>query len=205
MFSVVFLVSTVRAPTSEVFLPYYIIGLTGRNAAGKGTVATMLEKRSFEYHSLSDTLRNELKKRGIDESREELTRVGNELRKSRGPGVLADLMIDSITSPTNHIVDSVRNPFEVESLARKYEEHAFYLLSVDAKPEIRFQRLMERSRSGDSTTWKQFLSQEALEENSDDPNKQQLFLTMAKADFSIDNSGNLEDLERNIDNILDKL
>jgi len=205
MFSVVFLVSTVKAPTSEVFLPYHIIGLTGRNAAGKGTVATMLKKRSFEYHSLSDTLRNELKKRGIDESREELTKVGNELRKSRGPGVLADLMIDSITSPTNHIVDSVRNPFEVESLARKYEEHAFYLLSVDAKPEIRFQRLMERSRSGDSTTWKQFLSQEALEENSDDPNKQQLFLTMAKADFSIDNSGNLEDLERNIDNILDKL
>ena len=205
MFSVVFLVSTVKAPTSEVFLPYHIIGLTGRNAAGKGTVATMLKKRSFEYHSLSDTLRNELKKRGIDESREELTKVGNELRKSRGPGVLADLMIDSITSPTNHIVDSVRNPFEVESLARKYEEHAFYLLSVDAKPEIRFQRLVERSRSGDSTTWEQFLSQEALEENSDDPNKQQLFLTMAKADFSIDNSGNLEDLERNIENILDKL
>ena len=60
MFSVVFLVSTVKAPTSEVFLPYHIIGLTGRNAAGKGTVATMLKKRSFEYHSLSDTLRNEL-------------------------------------------------------------------------------------------------------------------------------------------------
>ncbi len=186
-------------------MPYHIIGLTGRNAAGKGTVATILQHRSFEYHSLSDTLRDELKKRGIDESREELTKLGNELRESRGPGVLADLMIDNIKSPTNHIVDSIRNPFEVESLAREYEEHDFYLISVDAKPEIRFQRLMERSRSGDSTTWEQFLSQEALEESSNDPNKQQLFLTMVKADFSIDNSSNLEDLERNIDNILGKL
>ena len=186
-------------------MPYHIIGLTGRNAAGKGTVAAILENRSFVYHSLSDTLRDELKKRRIDESREELTKLGNELRESRGPGVLADLMIDRIASTNNHIVDSIRNPFEVESLAREYEEHEFFLISVDAKPEIRFQRLIERSRSGDSTTWEQFLSQEALEESSDDPNKQQLFLTMAKADFSIDNSGNLEDLERNIDNILDKL
>ena len=201
----VFLASTVKAPTSEVFLPYHIIGLTGRNAAGKGTVAAMLQNRSFEYHSLSDTLRDEFKDRGIDESRKELTKLGNELRESRGPVVLADLMVASITSSTNHIVDSIRNPFEVESLTREYEKHKFYLISVDAKPEIRFQRLMERSRSGDSTTWEQFLSQEALEESSDDPNKQQLFLTMAKADFSIDNSGNLEDLERNIDNILDKL
>ena len=186
-------------------MPYHIIGLTGLNASGKGTVAAILENRSFVYHSLSDTLRDELKKRRIDENREELTKLGNELRESRGPGVLADLMIDRIASTNNHIVDSIRNPFEVESLAREYEEHEFFLISVDAKPEIRFQRLIERSRSGDSTTWEQFLSQEALEESSDDPNKQQLFLTMAKADFSIDNSGTLKDLERNIDNILSRL
>ena len=186
-------------------MSYHIIGLTGRNASGKGTVATILQNRSFEYHSLSDVLRDELSKRGMDESREELTKLGNELRESGGPGVLADLVIDRIKSPNNHIVDSIRNPFEVESLARKYEKHTFCLISVDAKPEIRFQRLMKRSRSGDSTTWNQFLAQEALEEGSDDPNKQQLFSTMEKADFSVENSGTLKDLELSIDNILNKL
>ncbi len=186
-------------------MSFLIIGLTGRNAAGKGTVANILQNRLFEYHSLSDTLRNELKKSGIDESREALTNLGNQLRESRGPGVLAELMIDSITSSRNHIVDSIRSPFEVQSLDREYEKHKFYLLSVDAKPEIRFQRLMKRSRSGDSTTWDQFLAQESLEESSNDPNKQQLFLTMEKADFSVDNSGTLKDLEHNITNILSNL
>ena len=90
-------------------------------------------------------------------------------------------------------------------LAREYENHSFHLISVDAKPEIRFERLKKRARSGDSVTWDNFLAQEALEESSEDPNNQQLFLTMKKADFSIDNSGTLEDLERNIDNLLNNL
>ena len=186
-------------------MSFHIIGLTGRNASGKGTVADILKNRSFAYHSLSDTLREELGRRGIDESRETLTKLGNELRESRGPGVLADLMIENIISSGNHIVDSVRNPFEAESLAREYVNHSFHLISVDAKPEIRFERLKKRARSGDSTTWDNFLAQETLEESSEDPNNQQLFLTMKKADFSIDNSGTLEDLERNIDNILNNL
>ena len=157
-----------KVQISEVPLPFYIIGLTGRNAAGKGTVAKLLKKRSFEYHSLSDTLRNEL-------------------RSSGGSGILADLMIENISTSANHIVDSIRNPSEADSLNRKYSNHEFYLISVDADPEIRFQRLKTRGRVGDSSTWEQFLHQEALEE-SDDPSKQQLLLTMKKADFSLDNS-----------------
>ena len=41
-----------------------IIGLTGKNAAGKGEVARFLQDKGFYYHSLSDVLREELKKRG---------------------------------------------------------------------------------------------------------------------------------------------
>ena len=193
-----------KVQISEVPLPFYIIGLTGRNAAGKGSVAKLLKKRSFEYHSLSDTLRNELRKRGVEESRDELISVGNELRSSGGSGILADLMIENISTSANHIVDSIRNPSEADSLNRKYSNHEFYLISVDADPEIRFQRLKTRGRVGDSSTWEQFLHQEALEE-SDDPSKQQLLLTMKKADFSLDNSGAIEQLENQIDKILDGL
>jgi dephospho-CoA kinase len=178
--------------------------LTGRNAAGKGTIADLLKRRSFTYHSLSDTLRDEIRKKGIEESRDELIRVGNELRLSGGPSVLADLMIKNISTSGNHIVDSIRNPSEVDSLNRKYSNHEFYLISVDADSETRFQRLKKRGRIGDSNTWEQFLYQEALEE-SDDPSKQQLLLTMKKADFSLDNSGTIEQLENQIDKIFEGL
>ena len=107
--------NTGKARISEVFLSYHIIGLTGRNAAGKGAVADFLKKHSFVYHSLSDTLREELKKNGKEESRTNLIQIGNDLRNSGGPSVLADLMIRNLISSENHIVDSIRNPSEVDS------------------------------------------------------------------------------------------
>ena len=204
MFSEESLASIVKVQISEVFVTFYIIGLTGRNAAGKGTVANLLKERSFAYHSLSDTLRSELRKRGVEESRDELIKIGNELRSSGGSGILADMMIENVITSANHIVDSIRNPFEADSLNRKYPNHEFYLISVDADPEIRFQRLKMRGRIGDSSTWEQFLHQEALEE-SDDPSKQQLLLTMKKADFSLDNSGTIEQLENQIDKMFEEL
>ena len=184
---------------------YHIIGLTGRNASGKGTVASFLMKSSFVYHSLSDILRNELKSKDLVESRENLIKIGNELRDEGGPGILADLMIPNLNSLENHIVDSIRNPIEVNSLRREYPNHKFILIAVDATPETRYERLKQRNRFGDSSSWEQFLAQEKLEESSTDPNKQQLLSTIKKADFHIDNSGTILELENSITEIIDNL
>jgi len=186
-------------------LRYHIIGLTGRNASGKGTVASFLMKSSFVYHSLSDTLRNELKNKDLEESRENLIKIGNNLREEGGPGILADLMIPNLNSLENHIVDSIRNPIEVNSLRRKYPNHNFILIAVDASPETRYERLKQRNRLGDSSSWEQFLAQEKLEESSTDPNKQQLLSTIKKSDFHIDNSGTILELENSITEIIDNL
>lgn len=184
---------------------YHIIGLTGRNASGKGTVASFLMKSSFVYHSLSDTLRDELKNRDLEESRENLIKIGNNLRDEGGPGILADLMVPNLNSLENHIVDSIRNPIEVNSLRREYPNHKFILIAVDATPETRYERLKQRNRFGDSSSWEQFLAQEKLEESSTDPNKQQLLSTIKKADFYIDNSGTILELENSITEIIDNL
>jgi|TARA_B110000263_G_scaffold236219_1_gene235362 dephospho-CoA kinase len=184
---------------------YYIIGLTGRNASGKGTVADLLKKRNFIYHSLSDTLREELSQQKMEESRENLIFIGNSLRSQGGPGVLADLMVKNLITPNNHIVDSIRNPSEVHSLRSDYLEHKFVLISIDADPRTRFERLVKRDRKGDSNSWEQFVAQEKLEEASEDPNKQQLFNTIKEADFNINNSGNLIDLENKLSSIIDNL
>jgi len=37
-----------------------IIGLTGKNASGKGEIARFLQERGFTFMSLSDVLRDEL-------------------------------------------------------------------------------------------------------------------------------------------------
>ena len=52
-----------------------LIGLTGRNAAGKGEVARYLQKKSFYYYSLSDVIRDEIRSRDLQPTRESLIRA----------------------------------------------------------------------------------------------------------------------------------
>ena len=194
-----------RDQISDDILKSIVFGLTGKNASGKGTVAEILKKKNFTYHSLSDSLRDELKSLKKEETRENLIDIGNELREKGGPGVLADKLMPKLNSENNHIVDSIRNPIEVISLRKETLLRRFFLISVDANSKLRYDRLCSRGRIGDTDSWEKFVEQEKKEENNDDPNKQQLSRTMEMADYSIDNSGTLEELEAQVNRIISSL
>ena len=189
----------------EDILESIVFGLTGKNASGKGTVAEILKKKNFTYHSLSDSLRDELKSLKKEETRENLIDIGNKLREKGGPGVLADKLMPKLNSENNHIVDSIRNPLEVISLRKETFLRRFFLISVDANSRLRYDRLCSRGRIGDTDSWEKFIEQEKKEENNDDPYKQQLSRTMEMADYSIDNSGTLEELEAQVNRIISSL
>jgi len=194
-----------RDQISEDILKSIVFGLTGKNASGKGTVAEILKKKNFTYHSLSDSLRDELKSLKKEETRENLIDIGNELREKGGPGVLADKLIPKLNFENNHIVDSIRNPLEVISLRKETLLRRFFLISVDANSRLRYDRLCSRGRIGDTDSWEKFVEQEKKEENVDDPNKQQLSKTMQMADYNIDNSGTLQELEAQVNKIISSL
>lgn len=179
-----------------------IIGLTGKFAAGKGTVAETLMARGFAYHSCSDVIRDELKRRGVPESREHLTEVGNELRRSEGPAALARRIVAKLTAlgaGADHIVDSIRNPAEVEALRAA---PGFWLLGVDADQAVRFERLLARARQGDPTTFAQFAAMEERETHSTDPTTQQLHATWGLADEVLANDGSREALAEAVEQLL---
>jgi len=194
-----------RDQISEDILKSIVFGLTGKNASGKGTVAEILKKKNFTYHSLSDSLRDELKSLKKEETRENLIDIGNELREKGGPGVLADKLIPKLNFENNHIVDSIRNPLEVITLRKETLLRRFFLISVDANSRLRYDRLCSRGRIGDTDSWEKFVEQEKKEENNDDPNKQQLSRTMQMADYNIDNSGTLQELEAQVNKIISSL
>jgi dephospho-CoA kinase len=173
-----------------------VFGLTGPNAAGKGAVADYLKAHGFVLYSLSDIIREELAARGEAPTREAMIRTGNELRRAGGPGVLAERLVPRLGE--RDVVDSVRNPTEVEVLRRVT---GFRLLLVDAAPEIRFERAARRGRVGDATTLEAFLELEARE-NSTDPAGQQLVATAALADVTLRNDGDLTELHAALDRLL---
>lgn len=175
-----------------------IIGLTGANASGKGEAAGYLKSKGFEYYSLSDILREEAKARGIELSRENLIRLGNELRAKNRPSILADLAIKKIKAKGNYVIDSIRNPFEVKALR---ELSGFKLIGIDAPVEIRFKRAVARKRPGDPETLEEFVEKERRENMAETAN-QQLDNCLKLADTVIINDSTIESLRKKLDLVL---
>jgi len=179
-----------------------VIGLTGKYAAGKGTVAQLLMSRGYRYHSLSDILREELEARDVPESRGALLELGNALREEGGPGVLAERLLSRLRDGHNHVVDSIRNPAEVAVLRRLDE---FVLLGVDADVALRFKRLRQRGRTGDPEDLDTFLALEARETRGDNPNAQRLEDTFGLADHIVFNDNTEAALAESVTSLLEKI
>jgi dCMP deaminase len=175
------------------------IGLTGENCSGKGTVADYLGKKSFYYYSLSDVIRYELQSAGMEVTRDNLIAMGNQLREKLGTGALAEKIIAKLEPDKNYIIDSIRNPAEIEVLRRK---KGFTLVAVRATHENRFKRMKERNREGDPCTLEEFSALEAAEASNANAAKQQILACLDLADKEIRNDGDLDSLNASVDGLL---
>jgi dephospho-CoA kinase len=186
--------STTAARTpADLRVTALTVGLTGPNASGKGEVARHLASLGFRVVSLSDVVREEATRRGLDHMRDTLIRTGNELRALGGPGALARAILSRLEGRA--VVDSIRNPGEVEVLRRGPR---FVLIGVDAPQRLRFERSMLRGRAGDGATLAEFAAKEARE-NSATEAGQQLLATLALADIVIQNDGTIAELRAHVD------
>ena len=177
-----------------------IIGLTGKNAAGKGELAKHMQSKGFVYLSLSDALREEATKRGLDHSRDTLISLGNELRKKFGNGELAKRVNEKIkkekaAGKMDFVIDSIRNPGEIDELRKNKD---FLLIGVVTDQKIRFQRLLKRGRIGDAATFEEFKKQED-KENNDEASGQQLDKCLELADKHISSNGTIEEANNEFD------
>ncbi len=170
------------------------IGLTGTNGSGKGAAAEYFIQKGYVYFSLSDVIREELRKNGIEPTRDNLIRMGNKLRSSGGADFLARKVMEKIKSKA--VIDSIRNPEEVRFLKNQKN---FILLAIDADVKLRYERVKKRGRDESAATLQEFIEKED-EEKTTNPRHQQLHTCLEMADFTVLNEGSLEDLY----NILEK-
>lgn len=170
-----------------------VIGICGPIGSGKGVVTDWFKDHGFSTISLSDEIRLELNKRGIEITRASLQEVGNDLREKYGDDVLATRVWEKIAreSSSKVVIESIRHPKEALYLK---SQGNFYLLSVTADQKTRFERIAKRHRSGDVITWEDFLKEDIEESTGHHGEHSQLVDETAKlADFTIDNSGSLTD------------
>jgi dephospho-CoA kinase len=173
-----------------------IIGLTGTNGAGKGEAASFFAANSYAYFSLSDVIREELRKENKELTRDNMIKMGNDLRRKFSPDILARRVAKKIERKA--VIDSIRNPQEVVFLKRQGN---FILLSIDAPAKLRFDRVKTRGREESAVSLQDFVAKEA-EEMGTDSNSQQLKACMNMADHTIINDGTLEDLRNKLEAFL---
>jgi len=99
----------------------------------------------------------------------------------------------------HYVIDSIRNPSEVDLLKSRAD---FTLLALEADQAIRFERSRKRSRENAASTLEQFIEEEARELSSENPSDQQLIATRQRADVVVNNNGTLEELHHKLEEVL---
>jgi dephospho-CoA kinase len=180
-----------------------IIGITGTNGAGKGTiVAYLLRMHGFAHQSVRAYLYEHLDRMGLPRDRDHLVAQANALRAERGPAALAEILYErAAASKQDTIIESIRTPGEIEALTAK---GPFLLLAVDAPVRIRWERIRARASDTDLVDFERFCANEEREMHTEDPNKQNIRACMDRAHALLDNSGSFDALYAQVDAVLDR-
>jgi uncharacterized protein YprB with RNaseH-like and TPR domain/predicted nuclease with RNAse H fold/dephospho-CoA kinase len=125
-----------------------IIGLSGPIAAGKTTSARFLEKRGFHYGRFSSVLEGILRERGMQPSRQEMQKLGNEINVNDRQRWLCKKLIEQLQARGNLVIDGLRHP-EDHSFLTEVFGPAFLHIHVITPETVRLQRYVTEGKTRD--------------------------------------------------------
>lgn len=178
-----------------------IIGITGTDGAGKGTVVDYLvSTKGFVHCHGRKLFIEEIERQGIENNRANMRIVANEMRRKYGNDVIVKFFLKQAEErgDTNIIIDSIRAIAEADTL----KANGGILLCVDADRKIRYERIKERASSSDHVSFEEFVLLEEREMDDPDPNGMQKAKVMEMADFNIENNISREDLYLQVETFL---
>ena len=164
-----------------------IVGVAGTNASGKDTLGELLAARGYTVVSISDTLRAELRKDGLELTRENLSGRSQQIRAAEGDGAMAQRTIAAHGGGNGLVITSVRTPGEAGAI----QAAGGTMVWIDADQRVRYDRIAgaHRGRAEDMVSFEEFVRQEAVEMT---PSQQGGGLNMLGvkeiADVTIDNN-----------------
>lgn len=175
-----------------------VIGLVGHIGSGKTAVSKHLQDRyGGREHRFSQILMDILDRLYLPHERAHLQNLGKSLRAELGPDVIVNAFKRDLEKDPSDllIVDGIRYENEVE-LLKGFGNSA--LIFVAAPPEIRYERAVKRGEKGEADiSYEQFLENEKAE------TEKRIGAIGEMADYTIDNSGTLDELLEKVDEIME--
>lgn len=174
------------------------MGISGMPGSGKASVTEIASERGAIIVSMGDIIREEAKKRG-----EGTKETARKIREEFGQYIVSELTIKKIKkleeegTDTLIIVEGIRSHHEVEMFKENFEN--FFILSIFANPQIRFERLLIRQREDDSQDFEGFQKRDFQELGFGIGN------VISLSDRLIINESDIESYEEEINEFLDEI
>lgn len=182
-------------------MPKLILGFVGKLASGKAVCQKYIsENYDAGGAKFSTSLRDILNRLYLPITRENMQDISLDLRNRFGSDILARVIAEDVKNDPHDIVviDGVRRLPDIACLK---DLPGFNLISIDATPELRYERMKKRNENvGDSEkTFAQFVEDGGREAELQIPE------VMSAASFHLDNNGPIEDLHKQLEKIICEL
>lgn len=183
----------------------FIVGMAG---SGKSIVSDELVKKGFAYARFGQLTMDEIKKKGLEINETNEKAVREELRREYGMGAYATLNIpkfDENLKTANVVGDGLYSWTEYKILKEKYGSQ-MYVLAVYAPPELRYDRLENRSESNnDNSRFRSIPRDKSQSRDYAEIENIEKAGPIAMADFTIVNTGTVEDAKNQLNKFLDDI
>lgn len=183
-----------------------IIAICGESGAGKSTTTEILKSEGFVAYSLSGFLRAEAEAAIGTPTRIEVQQHGKSMQEAHGNDYYARLLDDNtdLFLQSRAVIDGMRNGDELAYLRQRAAAAGvtLKLLALVLDSESRFRRVTGRGRAGDPGEFAQFAADDARANGAegDFQNNQAL---IAMADWRIENTGEMADLQSRLRQLID--
>jgi len=175
------------------------LGIYGPAGSGKGIASKYIAKKyGYNIINMGNIVRALARKEHITPTRENLEKLQAKYSKIyKQDFVIEHALEKAYKSKKPVIFDGIRKPIQARLAKEKMNAK---LILVDAKPELRFERMKKRRRTGFAETIRDFKRSEANEDKVFNLKK-----TFSMADYKIDNSNGERYLLRQLDRIMRKI
>lgn len=175
------------------------LGIFGPAGGGKGFASNYVAKKyGYNIINLGNIVRALARKEHIRPTRENLEKLQSKYSHKYHHDFVIEHAIEKAKNSKKPVIfDGIRKPVQAKMAKQKFKA---VLILVDAKPELRFERMKKRRRTGFAKTLKEFKKSESNEDKVFNLKK-----TFSIADYKIDNSNGEKYFLKELDKIIRRI